>query len=160
MNQITRQCERRSKRVVTTNAVRFQSGSGRVEAGRLTDVNINGFSMTSQSAVRAGQHLMVNVALAQRASELKGRVAWCTPCAEGYRVGVHVYHDTPEAKLTLCGLMCASLKQQAAVSGIRDRNFRYAEWKLAAIIAREADRSSSEIQLVPAIGTGALALGY
>ncbi|NUM52885.1 MAG: PilZ domain-containing protein [Candidatus Hydrogenedentes bacterium] len=141
MNQLTTNRERRrAKRVSCAAAVRYQLGREIGGHATLADVDHGGIGVLVSHPLREGQRVMLEVDEPKRGDgtvELKGRVAWCEKCADGYRAGIRVYHDEGDARVALCALMCAALKQQAAVADLRNRHFIYAEWKLVSLAANE-----------------------
>jgi hypothetical protein len=81
-------------------------------------------------------------------AELKGRVAWRRRSATGWFVGVRVYEDEADVRLVLAELICAGLKSQAGVSGLRGRQRVLVDLQLAS----RPDESAASIwnRLVPA----------
>ncbi|MBM3290665.1 MAG: PilZ domain-containing protein [Candidatus Hydrogenedentes bacterium] len=141
MNQASANRERRAaKRVACETRARYQNGQNAVEAATVVNVDHGGLCLLLSQPLARGQRVMLEVDEPKRGDgsvEMKGQVAWCVPSAGGFRAGVRVYHDVADVRVALCALMCAALKQQAAVAAMRDRHFIYAEWKLAALEAND-----------------------
>lgn len=155
---------RRAKRVTCNTKVRYQLGREIGGHAALVDVDHCGISVALSRSLAVGQRVMLEVDEPKRGDgmvEMKGRVAWCEECGDGFRAGIRVYHDEADVRLALCALMCAALKEQAAIADLRNRHFIYAEWKLASLAAndephwiwKKRDRLTGAMR-------NALALGY
>ncbi len=157
---------RRSKRVRLNSALRYQVGREVGGHATLLDVDQCGLSVAVSHALASGQRVMLEVDEPKHGSgavEMKGQVVWCRKDGDAYHAGIRVYHDETDVRVALCALMCAALKQQAAIASLRDRHFIYAEWKLAALAASDAAGSSwvwKKRERLTGAMRNALALGY
>jgi hypothetical protein len=158
--------QRRSRRVQITSNLRFQTSRELGAKAQLLDVDQGGMRIKTGLFIAVGSLLMLDVenpSDSGKSVELKGRVVWVSEEGPEFQVGIRVYQDVPDVRIVLCTLMCAALKKQAAVSKIRDRNFVYAEWKLA-VVALETDSGTSSAiwtaRKQAKVSGRVLALGY
>ena len=165
MNASTSVRSRRLKRPVNS-PLRYQVDREVGGHATLLDVDQCGLSVAVSHALASGQRVMLEVDEPKHGSgavEMKGQVVWCRKDGDAYHAGIRVYHDETDVRVALCALMCAALKQQAAIASLRDRHFIYAEWKLAALAASDAAGSSwvwKKRERLTGAMRNALALGY
>ena len=63
------------------------SEEGQVEE-RLSDVSVGGLSCHSRDELAEGQKVTVRIPVTEPAFEAEGRVVWCRPDKDRYRVGI------------------------------------------------------------------------
>ena len=77
--------------------VELRSASGgNSRRERLRDVSTGGVCVRSQTAFERGERVLVSIPVGAPGFEAEGRVAWCRPTEEGYRVGIE-FTGTVEA---------------------------------------------------------------
>jgi hypothetical protein len=62
--------------------------SEEAEAELMNDVSVGGLSCHSQAELSEGQKVTVRIPVVQPAFEAEGRVVWCRPDKDRYRVGI------------------------------------------------------------------------
>ena len=158
-DNLSRRCERRSRRALIKSRIRFQTSRQQGGFAESVDVNLDGMCLESEIPLSPGQFIVLQAEISGGV-EMKGCVTWVRSLNGGFRAGIRVYHDEPGARVALCAMTCAALKVQAAISELRERHFRYAEWKLAAIAAGDANVADTNRRHAPTAPGRILALGF
>ena len=73
---------------------------------RLRDLSAGGLCCRSSAAFSEGEHLRIRIPIGLASFEAEGRVAWCRPHEDGYRIGIEFIAETEAFRARMVEQIC------------------------------------------------------